>query len=190
MNSPNVSLRVLAGFTQMTEDDDDTIQPSSPSKSTAQSALANAAAGVSSLSRVAISSLSGNQKLKDLVGSSPDETEETRFGRNSQELGELERRMRQDLGGLDLNQVSEHEMLENVGFDARRTARAQEADVKRVLGGKGGLGRVRSFDGTLTSETFSSSRSSTGLHQYDSPDLLSGQGVEVSNAAPEMNGGE
>ncbi|ORY90269.1 Lipin/Ned1/Smp2-domain-containing protein [Leucosporidium creatinivorum] len=78
---------------------------------------------------------------------------------DTQELGQLEKGMREKLEGLELEDRPEP------GDEVRKAARKRNEDVRSVLGGTDGIGKATSYDGTETDSRFSLKPSPTGLQQ-------------------------
>lgn len=101
---------------------------------------------------------------------------------DTQGLGQLEERMREDLQGVSLQD-------RDPGQEVREAARDKNSDVRSVLGGSQGLGRATSYDGSPGPEEFSLKPRPTGPLDLDgpkvSPDAL---GVDLASP-PERSGG-
>lgn len=82
---------------------------------------------------------------------------------DTQELGELEKGMREQLEGLELKEKLD------VGEEVRKAAKERNKDVKSVLGGSGGVGCATTHDGQETERSFSLKPAVTGLHSVEEP---------------------
>lgn len=115
----------------------------------AASALLDVAGKASSLGRAAITKLSSNRRLESVVNGSAGTDQSNGHqspeqARAEQELGELEKQMREDLGGLELDDSEGRHAPNETGDEVRNAARAKDADVRSILSGKtlsdGGMG--------------------------------------------------
>lgn len=106
------------------------------------SVLVPAAASVvigaaSNLGRAAITGLSGNRKLAELSAGRESRLESDGEngvvnGSTEQELGELERKMREDLGGLSLDDESLRNSSNHTGDEVRIAARERDEDLRKL----------------------------------------------------------
>lgn len=104
---------------------------------------------------------------------------------DTQELGQLEKSMREKLEGVSLEERPEP------GDEVRVAAREKNKDVRSVLGGREGLGRATTSNGAAADSTFSLKLSATGFHSAEEPvfDELPIPGMPQTPAV-EQSGGE
>ena len=84
---------------------------------------------------------------------------------DEQELGQLEKSMREKLEGITL----EGEGRPEPGDEVRIAARKRDKDVRTVLGGREGLGRATAHNGESGETEFSLRKAATGLHSAEEP---------------------
>lgn len=82
---------------------------------------------------------------------------------DTQELGQLEKTMRDKLEGVSLEDRPEP------GDEVRVAAREKNRDVRTVLGGRNGLGHETAHNGEAGDSEFSLKKAPTGLHSVEEP---------------------